>query len=350
MDLTSNNFTINNNENIDLSTTYLGLKLRTPLIPSASPLSQYIDNIKRMEDAGASAVVMHSLFEEQVRLEDYELHHHLTYGTNSFPEALTYFPEMSEFKVGPVEYLEHIAKAKSMVKIPIIASLNGCSPGGWTHYAKLMEDAGADAIELNIYNVPTDMDLTGEEIEKSYLNIVRSVKDEVKIPVAVKLSPYFTNMANMAKKLDNVGANGLVLFNRFYQPDINLEELEIEPNVMLSTPQSLRLPMRWIAILYGKLNADLAATSGIQKGRDAIKMLMVGAKVTMIASTLLRHGIGHIQTIEQEIINWMTENEYESIAQMQGSMSQRYCPEPSAFERAQYIKVLQSYKPQFSLL
>lgn len=350
MTLTTSNLSINNEANVDLSTTYLGFKLRTPLIPAASPLSHDIDNIKRMEDAGASAVVMHSLFEEQVRLEDYELHHHLTYGTHSFPEALTYFPEPEEFKVGPVEYLEHIAKAKSSVKIPIIASLNGCSPGGWTHYAKLMEEAGADAIELNIYNVPTNMDLTGEEIEESYIHIVRSVKYEVKIPVAVKLSPYFTNMANMAKKLDHAGANGLVLFNRFYQPDINLEELEIEPNVMLSTPQSLRLPMRWIAILYGNINADLAATSGVQKGREALKMLMVGAKATMIASTLLRHGIDYIQTIEQEIINWMTENEYESIAQMQGSMSQRYCPEPSAFERAQYIKALQSYKPQFSLV
>lgn len=335
---------------MNLTTTYMGLQLRSPLVPAASPLSQDVDNIKKMEDAGASAVIMHSLFEEQIRLEDYELHHHLTFGTESFPEALTYFPEPPKFRIGSEEYLEHIAKAKQSVNIPIIASLNGCSEGGWTHHAKLMQEAGADAIELNIYNVPTNSEISGDEIERHYLNIVSSVKSEVTIPVAVKISPYFTNIAHMIKSFDQAGANGIVLFNRFYQPDINLEMLEVEPNIMLSSSQSMRLPMRWIAIMYGKINADLASTSGIHRGRDALKMLMAGAKITTFASALLRHGIDYIQTIEQEMIHWMEENEYESVAQMQGSMSQKYCPDPTAFERAQYIRAIQSYKPQFSLL
>lgn len=248
---------------MDLTTTYMGMKLRSPLVPSASPLSEDIDNIKLMEDAGAAAVVMHSLFEEQLRLDRYELHHHLTHGTESFPEALTYFPEPSSFRVGPEEYLNHIRKAKEKVEIPLIASLNGSSVGGWTEYARHIEQAGADALELNVYYVPTDMELTGEHIEQTYIDILTAVKAAVKIPVAIKLSPYFTNMANMAKRLDEAGADALVLFNRFYQPDINLTSLEVEPNVLLSTPQSMRLPLRWIAILYGRINASLAATSGI---------------------------------------------------------------------------------------
>ncbi|MFO5492977.1 MAG: dihydroorotate dehydrogenase-like protein, partial [Cuspidothrix sp.] len=227
---------------MNLTTTYLGLELKSPLVPSASPLSQEVDNIKLMEDAGAAAVVMHSLFEEQLTLEKYELHHHLTYGTESFAEALTYFPEVTNFRVGPEEYLDHIRKAKELVDIPIIASLNGCSPGGWTEYGKLMQEAGASALELNIYYVPTDPNLTSSEIEQNYIDILTSVKNSVTIPVAVKLSPYFTNTANMAKRLDDAGADGLVLFNRFYQPDINLETLDVEPHVLLSTPQDMRLP------------------------------------------------------------------------------------------------------------
>ncbi|MCF2149705.1 dihydroorotate dehydrogenase-like protein [Desmonostoc muscorum LEGE 12446] len=332
---------------MDLTTTYMGLKLRSPLVPSASPLSEDIDNIQRMEDAGAAAVVMHSLFEEQLRRESYELHHHLTQGTESFFEALTYFPDSVSFRVGPETYLEHIYKAKQKVSIPIIASLNGSSVGGWTNYAKQIQQAKADALELNIYYVPTDIELTSNEIEQTYIDILRAVKAVVTIPVAVKLSPYFTNMANMAKRLDKAGADALVLFNRFYQPDINLNLLEVEPNVLLSTPQSMRLPLRWIAILYGQIHADLAATSGIHRGDDALKMLMAGAKITMLCSVLLRHGINQIRVIEQEIREWMQKHEYESVRQMQGSMSQKHCPNPSAFERAQYMRSLATYKPEW---
>lgn len=333
---------------MNLTTTYMGLKLKSPLVPSASPLSQDIDNIKRMEDAGAAAVVLLSLFEEQIVLERHELHHHLTHGTESFAEALTYFPEPSSFRVGAEEYLNHIQRVKEKIRIPIIASLNGSSVGGWTEYARYIQQAGADALELNIYYVPTDMDLSGVQIEQNYIEILQAVKAAVTIPVAVKLSPYFTNMANMAKQLDEAGANALVLFNRFYQPDINLQTLEVEPNVLLSTPHDMRLPLRWIAILSGRIRASLAATSGIQKGEDVIKLLMAGASVTMLCSTLLRHGIDRICTIEQEMLAWMTEHEYESVQQMQGSMNQLNCPDPSAFERSQYMKAIQSYKPEWT--
>ncbi|MBH8551737.1 dihydroorotate dehydrogenase-like protein [Nostocaceae cyanobacterium CENA357] len=333
---------------MDLSTTYMGMKLRSPLVPSASPLSEDIDNIRQMEDAGAAAVVMHSLFEEQLRLERFELHHHLTQGTESFAEALTYFPDSINFRVGPETYLEHIHKAKQKVNIPIIASLNGSSVGGWTNYAKQIQQAGADALELNIYYVPTDMELTSEQIEQTYIDILSAVKAVVTIPLAVKLSPYLTNTANMAKRLDEVGADALVMFNRFYQPDINLNLLDIEPNVLLSTPQSMRLPLRWIAILYGRIHADLAATSGIHRGDDALKMLMAGAKITMLCSVLLRHGINHIRVIEQEMREWMQKHKYESVQLMQGSISQKHCPNPSAFERAQYMRSITTYKPEWA--
>jgi dihydroorotate dehydrogenase (fumarate) len=332
---------------MNLTTTYLGLELRSPLVPSASaPLTENIDNIKRMEDAGAAAVVLHSIFEEQLRLEEYELHHHLSYGTESFAEALTYFPEPETFHVGAEEYLNHIRKAKEMVNIPIIASLNGSTLGGWIEYAKLIQQAGADALELNIYSIPTDFNTTGAEIEQNYLDILAAVKSEITIPIAMKLSPFFSNMANMAKRFDDAGADALVLFNRFYQPDIDLETLEVCPNILLSTPQAMRLPMRWIAILCDRISADLASTGGIQKGEDCIKMLMVGAKITQICSVLLRHGIEHISVLEREIIQWMEEHEYESVEQMQGSMSQRNCPDASAFERVQYMKGIQSYQPE----
>ncbi len=336
---------------MDLTTTYLGLQLRSPLVVgAAAPLTEDIDKIKRMEDAGAAAVVLHSLFEEQLTQEQYELQHHLEYGTHSFAEALTYFPEPEDFHVGPEEYLNHICQAKEMVNIPIIASLNGSTLGGWTDYARQIEQAGADALELNIYYVPTDFDLTANQVEENYLDILRSVKSAVTIPVAIKLSPFFSNMANMAKQLTDAGADGLVLFNRFYQPDINIEALEVQPNLLLSTPQAMRLPMRWIAILYGRLHVDLAATSGIHKPQDVLKMLMAGANATILVSVLLRHGIEHIQAIEEGIRRWMAEYEYESVKQMQGSMSQINCPDESAFERAQYMKAIQSYQPERMLV
>lgn len=330
---------------MDLSTTYLGLKLRTPLVPSAAqPLTENVDNIKRMEDAGASAVVMHSLFEEQLSLERREIFESMTQGTESFAEALTYFPEPTEFHVGPELYLENIVKAKAAVEIPIIASLNGSTPGGWVEYARKIEKAGADALELNIYWIPTDPSLTSIRIEDTYAEILRSVKEQISLPVAVKLSPFFTNFANMARRLEAVGANGLTLFNRFYQPDIDLELLEVTPNILLSTPMAMRLPLRWIAILRGQVGLSLAATSGIHRATDAIKMLMAGADVTMLCSTILRHGPKHIAVIENEMRTWLEEHEYESVQQLQGSMSQKNCPDPTAFERAQYMRAVSSYR------
>jgi len=329
---------------MNLTTTYLGLTLKSPLVVSASPLADTLDNLKKIEDAGGAAVVLHSLFEEQLRQDSLELDERMTAGTESFAEALTYFPQPSEYRLGPEDYLEHIAKAKKTVKMPIIASLNGSTLGGWTSYARQIQQAGADALELNIYNIPTDMEATADKVEQTYLDILKAVKSEIQIPVAVKLSPFFTNFANMAKRLDDAGANGLVLFNRFYQPDIDLESLEVVPNVLLSTPMAMRLPLRWVAILHGRIKADLAATSGIHRGTDALKCLMAGADVTMMCSVLLRRGIEHIQVVEKEITDWMQEHEYESVAQLQGSMSQEKCGDPSAFERAQYLKALASYK------
>ena len=329
---------------MDLSTKYLGLKLKSPLVVSASPLSESISTIKQMEDNGAAAVVLYSLFEEQITTEEEELHYHTTSGTDSFAEALSYFPEPEEYKLGPEDYLKHITEAKSAVDIPVIASLNGYSLGGWVEYASLFEKAGADALELNIYYIPTDPEITGEKVEQGYLDIVKAVKDQVKIPVAVKLSPYFSNMANMARKLDGTGVDGLVLFNRFYQPDIDLDQLEVTPNVKLSRSYDLRLPMRWIAILYNKRKADLASTSGLHTGMDVIKMMMVGANVTMLNSVLLRQGIPMIATIERQMREWMEENEYESVNQMRGSMSQQNLADPSAYERAQYMKAITFYK------
>jgi dihydroorotate dehydrogenase (fumarate) len=324
----------------DLTTTYLGLTLRTPLVPSASPLSEEIDTIRRLEDSGASAIVLYSLFEEQLRQDRFELHQHMEAGTFSYAEALTYFPEPDQFHLGPDEYLKHISRAKEAVDMPVIASLNGSSVGGWTSYAKAIQQAGADALELNIYYIPTELDVTSAQIEQTYLDILRAVKSEVTIPVAVKLSPFFTNFANMAKRLDEAGANGLVLFNRFYQPDIELESLEVVPNILLSTPMAMRLPLRWIAILYDKLNCSLAATSGIHRATDALKMLMAGADVTMLCSVLIRHGVKQIGVIERDLEAWMEEHEYESVEQLKGSLSQKNCENPSAFERAQYMRAI----------
>ncbi|MGD0415997.1 MAG: dihydroorotate dehydrogenase-like protein [Terriglobales bacterium] len=325
---------------MDLSTKYLGLQLRTPLVASASPLSQEISGIRSLEDAGASAVVLYSLFEEQLRQEALELERDLNAGTESFAESITYFPRPSEFHTGPEGYLNHIRKAKDAVNIPIIASLNSSTLGGWTKFARQVEQAGADAIECNIYFIPTNLEILGSEVETIYADILREVKLSVHIPVAAKLSPFFSNFANMAKRLDQMGTDGLVLFNRFYQPDIDLEELEIKPNVLLSSPQELRLPLTWIGILYGRVRASLAATSGVYRSQDVLKLLMVGADVTMLCSALLRHGIGHLRHVEQGVQEWMEEHEYESVQQMQGSMSQLRCPDPGAFERAQYMRAV----------
>jgi dihydroorotate dehydrogenase (fumarate) len=325
---------------IDLGTDYLGLKLRTPLLASASPLSHELDGIRRLEDAGASAVVLYSLFEEQITQENFTLERNLVAGVDSFPESLTYLPQYLDFYAGPEEYLTHILRAKQAVDIPIIASLNGSTLGGWTDYARKIEQAGADAIECNIYFLPTDSDIPSVEIENTYLDILRAVKLAVHIPVAVKISPFFSNMANMAKRLDVTGADGLVLFNRFYQPDIDLENLVIKPNVLLSTSQDLRLPLTWIGILYGNLRASLAATSGISQADDVVKMLLVGASVTMMCSSLLREGCDHLHFVERKLQAWMTDHEYESVRQMQGCMSQLRCSDPSAFERAQYMQAV----------
>jgi dihydroorotate dehydrogenase (fumarate) len=329
---------------MDLTTRYLGMNLRTPLVPSASPLSDELENIKRMEDAGASAIVLHSLFEEQVKSEQEAIQSHLMYGTDSFPESLTFFPKQSEFITGPEEYLGVIRNSKEAVRIPIIASLNGAAIGGWIDYARQIQQAGADALELNIYSIPTEMDRTSAEIEQNYIDILKAVKSVISIPVAIKLSPFFSNMANMAKRLDQAGANGLVLFNRFYQPDVNLTQLEVQANINLSTPHDMRLPLRWLAILYGRLKADLAATSGIHTAQDVLKMLMVGADVTMLCSVLLNKGLKVIREIETEMCDWLSEHDYQSVRQLQGSMSQKNCADPAAFERAQYMRAIMSYK------
>jgi dihydroorotate dehydrogenase (fumarate) len=328
---------------MDFSTSYLGLKLRSPLVASASPLAKELDNIIRMEDAGVAAVVLNSLYEEEIRLERHALMHHLEYGTESYAEALSYFPEPEVFYAKTDAYLEHIRRSAERVDIPIIASLNGSSLGGWTAFAQRMESAGASAIELNIYSIPTKFDVPGADIEQEMLEIVAAVKEAVNVPVAVKLSPYFSNLAHMAKHLDDFGADALVLFNRFYQPDINLETLEPEPNILLSTPYDLRLPLRWIAILYGHLKADLAATSGIHRAEDAIKVLMAGANVAMMTSAILMHGIDYFRTVEAEMRHWLTQHEYESIDQLRGSVSQLHCEDPTAFERAQYMRGLKTY-------
>jgi dihydroorotate dehydrogenase (fumarate) len=328
---------------MDLSTKYLGLTLQNPLVAAASPLSEDLDKIRQLEDAGASAVVMESLFEEQIDVDSFELDRHLSGGAESFAEALSYFPDLSSYNTGPDGYLEQIAKAKAAVKIPIIASLNGVSSGGWIRYAKKMEQAGADALELNIYTIPTDPALTSELVEQAYVTLVSDVASGLGIPVAVKLAPYFTNLANLSRRLDLAGAKGLVLFNRFYQPDFDLEALEVLPSLKLSTQYELLLRLHWVAILSGRVQTDFAITGGVHTAQDVLKSMMAGAQVVEIASAILKNGIGYLKTIENDLIAWMVEHEYESIQQMQGSMSQRSVANPNAFLRANYIKVLSSY-------
>lgn len=329
---------------MDFTTSYMGLKLRSPLVASASPLWDSVDNIKRVEDAGAGAVVLFSLFEEQIRHEREMVNYYLTHGSESFPEALTFFPEPPTYHAGPDQYLELIQRARQAVDIPVIASINGTSIGSWTKFARRMQEAGADALELNIYHIPTDLETPGSVVEETYIDILTAVKQVVTIPVAVKLSPYFSNMANMAQRLDDAGANALVLFNRFYQPDINLETLEVEPHVLLSTPQALRLPLRWVAILYGRIRADMAATSGIHTPDDAIKVLMAGANVAMMTSALLKNGIEYLRLVKDGMTEWLEANEYESVEQMCGSLSQINSPDPAAFERVQYMRALTTYR------
>jgi dihydroorotate dehydrogenase (fumarate) len=328
---------------INLSTKYLGLELKNPLVVSASPLSEELDNIRRMEDAGAAAVVMHSLFEEQITAESQLLDRDLSAGTESFAESLTYFPDLTGYNLGPEGYLEHLRKAKRVVSIPVIGSLNGISMGGWTEYAKKIEEAGADALELNIFYISADTEMSGEQVERRYCDLAAHVKASVKIPVAVKLGLYFSSMPNLAKRLDAAGVDALVLFNRFYQPDFDLENLEVVPNLILSSPYELLLRLHWVAILYGHIKADFAVTGGVHSAQDVLKAMMAGARVAMMTSALLKHGIRHLTTVRDELLAWMEEHEYESIRQMQGSMSQRAVSDPAAFVRANYVKVLSSY-------
>ncbi len=328
----------------DLTTTYLGLNLKNPLVASASPLSKKIENAQKLEDAGASAIVMYSLFEEQIIHESLELDHYLTRGTNSFAEAQTYLPDIGTYNMGPDKYLDHLSALKMAVKIPIIGSLNGVSKGGWVRYARFMQDAGADALELNMYYLAAHPDLSGQELEDTYIDLVAEVKAAISIPLAVKLSPFITALPNFARRLVTAGADGLALFNRFYQPDFDLEELEVVRTLELSESRDLLLPLRWISILYGKTEADLALTSGIHTAEDVLKAMMAGAKVAMTTSAILREGYDRVPVILTELQAWMEAHEYESINEMQGSMGQPSVAEPAAFERSNYIQILNSFR------
>lgn len=328
---------------IDLTTNYLGLKLTNPLVASASPLTDSLDNIRRLEDHGVAAVVLPSLFEEQLDLESQAVDSDLSRGSDEFPEALTYFPDLNTYNLGPEGYLNLIRKAKASVGIPIIASLNGVSSGGWTRYAGEMEQAGADAIELNIYSLVTDPSLTAAEVEQAYCDLVRTVSQIVRIPVAVKLSHFFTAPLNLAKRLDASGASALVLFNRFYQPDLDIETLEVIPSLTLSHSTELLLRLHWTGIIFGHTKADLAITGGVHDARDVIKSVMAGARIAMMTSALLQNGIEHLAAVRVELIRWMEDHEYDSIQQMCGSMSQRNVPDPGAFQRANYMRVISSY-------
>jgi dihydroorotate dehydrogenase (fumarate) len=331
---------------VDLTTTYLGLKLKNPLVASPSPLSEKVDNIKRMEEAGISAVVMYSLFEEQIIHESLELDHFLNRGTESFAEALTYFPDVGRYSLAPEKYLHMLEKTKRSVTIPVMGSLNGVSTGGWIEYARKIQDAGADGLELNLYYLPSDISLTANQLEDNYIKLVGDIRASIKIPLAIKLAPFYTALPNFASRLVAAGADGLVLFNRFYQPDLDLENLAVVPNLVLSNSDELRLPLRWIAILYGKVKADLALTTGVHTSQDAIKAIMAGANVAMTTSALLKRGTQAIVQILDGMEAWMTEHEYVSVQQMRGSMSQGAVAEPAAFERANYMKVLNSFNTE----
>jgi dihydroorotate dehydrogenase (fumarate) len=328
---------------IDLSTRYLGLPLTSPLVASSSPLCESLDAVRAMEDAGAAAVVLHSLFEEQIDVESSHLDRYLAHGAESHAEALGYFPDLAGYHLGPDAYLEHVRRAKQAVAIPVIGSLNGVSTGGWIDFAKKIEQAGADALELNVYYVPTDPALTGVQVERMYTDLVRDVKASVSIPVAVKLGHAFTALANLARHLDVVGADGLVLFNRFYLPDFDLERLDVAPRLTLSSPHEVLVRLHWVAILYGHIKADLAVTGGVHGSAQVLKAMMAGARVAMMTSAILTHGVRHFTRVRDDLLEWMEAHEYASIAEMQGSMSYRSVAEPAAFERANYMKVLSSY-------
>ncbi|HHW75473.1 MAG TPA: dihydroorotate dehydrogenase-like protein [Xanthomonadaceae bacterium] len=332
---------------MDLRTTYMGMELKHPIVASASPLSGSVASIKRLEDAGAAAVVMFSLFEEQLKHETAALEYLMTAGTESFAESLNYFPEIDDYTVGPDSYLDLLRRASEAVDIPIIGSLNGITNTGWIDYAKLMEEAGAKGIELNIYYIPADLTTGGREVEQRYVEIVRAVKAAVTVPVAVKLSPFFSAIGSMAKALDDAGADALVLFNRFYQPDFDLDKLEVAPNLHLSTPDEIRLPLLWIAVLYGRLRASLGATRGVHTPVEVVKYLMAGADAVMTTSALLKNGIDYLTTLRDGLRTWMEMHRYVSVAQMKGSMSQHNVADPTAFERANYIKTLESYKGDY---
>ncbi len=332
---------------MDLRTTYMGLELKHPIVASASPLSGSVDGIKRLEDSGAAAVVMFSLFEEQIKQENAAFEHLMEAGTESFAESLSYFPEVEDYHVGTESYLEILRRASEAVDIPVIGSLNGVTNEGWVDYARQMQEAGAKGIELNIYYIPADLNLSGRDFEQRYLDIVKAVKGAVSVPVALKLSPFFSAIGNMAKQLDEAGADALVLFNRFYQPDLDLDKLEVLTNLELSNSREIRLPLLWIAILYGRIEASLAATRGVQTAEEVIKYVMAGADVVMTASALLKNGPGHLTTMVAGLREWMERREYVSVEQMKGSMSQRNVADPSAFERANYIKILESYKSSY---
>jgi dihydroorotate dehydrogenase (fumarate) len=329
---------------MDLSTRYLGLDLAHPLMCGASPLVDRLDLVKRLEDAGTAAITMHSLFEEQIAMEQRATAHHMDVHAESFAEALSYFPNPSDYNLGPDEYLEQIRRIKAMVDVPVIASLNGATGRGWVDYSRMMEQAGADAIELNVYYLATDPDEAGSVIEDRVVSIARSVKNAVQMPVAVKLSPYFSSMANLAKQLEGAGVDGLVLFNRFYQPDIDVEALEVAPRLRLSDPSELLLRVRWLAILSGRVKPDLACSGGVHSGIDAIKAVMAGACGVQLVSSLLHHGPDQLKKIRLEMTQWMEEHEYESVRQMMGSMNLLRCPDPSAFERANYTRILQTWR------
>jgi dihydroorotate dehydrogenase (fumarate) len=330
---------------MDLTTTYMGLKLKHPIVPSASPLSRDLDSIRSLEDSGAPAIVMYSLFEEQIRHNSDRIDHFLNYGTESYGEALNFFPDMATYNIGPDEYVNLVYKARRAVDIPIIGSLNGVTNGGWIEYARKIEEAGANGLEVNIYYIPTDPDQSGADVEQMYLDVVREVKQSISIPVAVKLSPYFSSTANIAKRLAEAGADALVLFNRFYQPDLDIENLEVVPHLVLSNSDELRLPLRWVAILYGRVPVDLAITTGVHTHEDVLKGLMAGARVTMLTSELLQRGPKRIGEIVAEMDRWLEEREYISVAQLQGSMSQIKVTDPAAYVRANYMKILQSWRP-----
>jgi len=328
---------------VDLSTTYLGLELATPLVVSASPLCESVENVQRMEEAGAGAVVLHSLFEEQLEIESLDFDRAFSRGTEGYAEAITYFPDMTGYNLGSEGYLDLIRRLKKTVKIPIIASLNGVTPGGWLHYACAVEEAGADALELNVYDLASDPVRSSLQVEQGYRDLITALKADLKIPLSVKLSPFFTAPVAFARSLSEAGANGLVLFNRFYQPDFNLESLEVQPALHLSTPGELLLRLHWVALMYGQVNLDLAVTGGVHGGLDVLKSMMAGAKVAMMTSALMKHGIEYLTQIKGHLKHWMGEHGYESIRQMQGSMSFRSVADPWAFERANYMKVLRSF-------